>query len=80
MVQSESVSLLVNEDVSQKASLQSDGRHHTSVLTLCMTVTEDLTKYQCEVQCRGKTISRETTVRVTGEKLWLKDHHIHVTL
>lgn len=67
MVQSKSASLLVNEDVSQKASLQSDGRHHTSVLTLCMSVTEDLTKYQCEVQCRGKTISRETTVRVTGE-------------
>ena len=30
------------------------------------TVTEDLAKYQCEVRCRGKTISRETTVRVTG--------------
>lgn len=72
---SESVSLLVNEDLSEQASLQSDGEHHTSVLTVCLTVTEDLTKYQCVVMCRGESISRETIVKVKGEK----QKHIIIT-
>lgn len=67
VVQSESVSLLLSEDLSDQACLSSDGRHHTSVLTVCLTVTEDQTKYQCVVLCRGKSFSRETTVRVKGE-------------
>ncbi|XP_038550691.1 uncharacterized protein LOC119884331 isoform X3 [Micropterus salmoides] len=62
-VQSESVSLLVSEDLSEQACLQSDDRHHTSVLTVCLTVAEDLTKYRCVVLCRGKSFSRETTVQ-----------------
>lgn len=65
---SECVSLLNNEDVSEQASLQSDGQHHTSVLTVCLAVTQDLTKYQCVVMCRGESISRETVVKVKGEK------------
>ena len=64
---SESVSLLLSEDLSDKACLQSDGTHHTSVLTVCLTVTEDLTEYQCEVLCRGKSYRRKTTVKVKGE-------------
>nr|XP_046238142.1 signal-regulatory protein beta-1-like [Scatophagus argus] len=70
--QSESVSLLDREDLSEHASLQSDGRNHTSVLTVCLTVAEDLTKYQCVVRCRGKSFSRETTVRVKVEPSFLQ--------
>lgn len=66
-VQSESGSLLVGEDLSEQACLLSDGRRHTSVLTVCLTVTEDLTTYQCVVLCRGKSFSKKTTVRVKGE-------------
>lgn len=66
-VPSESDSLLVSEDLSEQACLQSDGRRHTSVLTVCLAVTEDLTKYQCVVLCRGKSFSRKTTVQVKGE-------------
>ncbi|XP_059186132.1 uncharacterized protein LOC131969033 [Centropristis striata] len=71
-VQSESASLLVSEDLSEQACLQSDGRHHTSVLTVCLTVTEDLTRYQCVVLCRGKRFSRKTTVRVKVEPSFLQ--------
>ncbi|XP_038550689.1 uncharacterized protein LOC119884331 isoform X1 [Micropterus salmoides] len=71
-VQSESVSLLVSEDLSEQACLQSDDRHHTSVLTVCLTVAEDLTKYRCVVLCRGKSFSRETTVQVKVEPSFLQ--------
>ncbi|TNN88259.1 Natural cytotoxicity triggering receptor 3 ligand 1 [Liparis tanakae] len=60
---SESVSLLADEDLSARACLQSNGTCHTSVLTVCLTVDEDQTEYQCLVLCRGKTFSRKTTVR-----------------
>ncbi|GLD65952.1 uncharacterized protein AKAME5_001738500 [Lates japonicus] len=67
VVESESIPLMVSEDLSEEACLHSDGKHHTSVLTVCLAVTEDLNKYQCVVLCRGKTFIRETTVRVKGE-------------
>ncbi|KAI3370498.1 hypothetical protein L3Q82_025260, partial [Scortum barcoo] len=72
VVQSESASLLLTEDLSKQACLQSDGRHHTSVLTVCLSVTEDQTKYQCVVLCRGKSFSRETTVQVKVEPSFLQ--------
>ncbi|XP_078105480.1 EKC/KEOPS complex subunit TP53RK isoform X1 [Sander vitreus] len=72
VVQSESDPLLVSEDLSEQACLQSDGTHHTSVLTVCLTVNEDLTKYQCVVLCRGKSISRKTTVQVKVEPSFLQ--------
>ncbi|KAF1392206.1 hypothetical protein PFLUV_G00050180 [Perca fluviatilis] len=72
VVQSESDPLLVSEDLSEQACLQSDGTHHTSVLTVCLTVNEDLTKYQCVVLCRGKSVSRKTTVQVKVEPSFLQ--------
>ncbi|KAA8593629.1 hypothetical protein FQN60_009745 [Etheostoma spectabile] len=72
VVQSESDPLLVREDVSDQACLQSDGTHHTSVLPVCLTVNEDLTKYQCVVLCRGKIINRNTTVQVKVEPSFLQ--------
>lgn len=74
----DSVPLMLKEDLSEQASLQSDGRHHTSVLTVCLTVADDPTDYLCVVQCRGKSFRRETAVRVKGEQLWIQEHHIHV--
>lgn len=65
--QSESGPLLVTEDLSDQACLQSDGRQHTSVLTVCLPVTEDQSKYRCVVLCRGKSFSREITVSVKGK-------------
>lgn len=64
--QSESDSLL-SSDLSDQASLQSYGRHHISVLTVCLAVTEDQAKYRCLVHCRGKFFSKETTVQLRGE-------------
>lgn len=64
--QSESDSLLTS-DLSDQASLQSYDRHHISVLTVCLSVTEDLAKYRCLVHCRGKCFSKETTVQLRGE-------------
>uniref|UniRef100_A0AAQ5ZPI8 Ig-like domain-containing protein n=1 Tax=Amphiprion ocellaris TaxID=80972 RepID=A0AAQ5ZPI8_AMPOC len=65
-------SLLVAEDLSEKASLQSDGKRHTSVLKVCLTVAEDLSRYRCVVQCRGRSFSRETTVKVKVEPSFLQ--------
>ncbi|XP_031731474.1 CD276 antigen-like [Anarrhichthys ocellatus] len=79
-VQSESVSLLVGEDLSEQACLQSDGTCHTSVLTVCLTVVEDRTEYHCVVLCRGKSFCRKTTVRVKGGKLVPRAYCIHITL
>lgn len=72
VVQSECDSLLLSEDLSEQACLQSDGRHHTSVLTVCLSVTEDLTEYQCVVLCRGKCIKRNTTVPVKVEPSFIQ--------
>ncbi len=69
---SESASLLDSQDLSENATLHSHGRQYTSVLTVCLTVAEDLTTYQCVVQCRGQSFSKETTVSVKGE------HHVVV--
>lgn len=66
-VQSETVSLLFSEDLSDQASLQSEGKHHTAVLTVCLTVTEDCTRYQCVVQWGTRSVSREATVKVKGQ-------------
>lgn len=63
---SESDSLL-SSDLSDEASLQSYGRHHISVLKVCLSVTEDLAKYRCLVHCRGKCFIKETTVQLRGE-------------
>ncbi|TKS71178.1 Natural cytotoxicity triggering receptor 3 ligand 1 B7 -like protein 6 [Collichthys lucidus] len=68
----DSVPLMLKEDLSERASLQSDGRHHTSVLTACLTVAGDPTDYLCVVQCRGKSFHRETTVRVKVEPSFLQ--------
>lgn len=64
---SETEPVLAAEDLSEQTSLQSESRHHVSVLTVCLTVSEDLTTYQCVVFYRGKRITRETTVKVKGE-------------
>ena len=66
---SEGGSLLGGGDLSDQACLLSDCEHHTSVLTVCLTVSEDRTQYQCEVLCRGQSITRVTTVRVKGEEV-----------
>lgn len=67
-VLSESALLLVYEDdVSDTASLKSEGKEHISVLPVCLRVSEDKTRYQCVVQCRGKTVSREIEVQVKVE-------------
>ncbi|XP_071329198.1 signal-regulatory protein beta-1-like [Trachinotus anak] len=72
VVPSESVSLLLREDVSEQACLHSEGKHHTSVLTVCLSVTDDLNRYQCVVLCRGRSFNRETTVRVKVEPSFLQ--------
>lgn len=64
-------SLLETEDVSERACLQSDGKNHTSLLPVFLTVTEDQTKYQCVVWCKDRSFRRETTVKVKGEQFWL---------
>ncbi|XP_010784497.1 uncharacterized protein [Notothenia coriiceps] len=69
---SEGGSLLGGGDLSDQACLLSDCQHHTSVLTVCLTVSEDRTQYQCEVLCRGQSITRVTTVRVKVEPSFLQ--------
>ncbi|KAJ4940859.1 hypothetical protein JOQ06_027151 [Pogonophryne albipinna] len=69
---SEGGSLLGGGDLSDQACLLSDCEHHTSVLTVCLTVSEDRTQYQCEVLCRGQSITRVTTVRVKVEPSFLQ--------
>ncbi|XP_034545341.1 uncharacterized protein LOC117816986 [Notolabrus celidotus] len=72
-VPSESAPLLVREDdMSHKASLKSHGDEHISVLPVCLSVTEDKTRYLCVVQSRDKTVSRETTVQVKVEPSLLR--------
>ncbi|CAI5689117.1 unnamed protein product [Oreochromis niloticus] len=69
VIQSESGSsdsLLETEDLSEQACLQSDGKNHTSVLPVFLTVTDDQTKYQCVVWCKDRSFRRETTVKVKG--------------
>ncbi|CAK6966085.1 uncharacterized protein LOC125885525 [Scomber scombrus] len=58
---------LLGKDLSEQASLSSYGRDHTSVLSVCLSVTEDQTRYQCVVQCNNKSFSKETTVDVKVE-------------
>ncbi|XP_026023461.1 signal-regulatory protein beta-1-like [Astatotilapia calliptera] len=75
VIQSESGSsdsLLETEDLSERASLQSDGKNHTSLLPVFLTVTEDQTKYQCVVWCKDRSFRRETTVKVKVEPSFLK--------
>lgn len=79
VVSSESASLLLSEDLSEQACLHSEGRHHTSVLTVCLSVTDDLSEYKCVVLCRGRSFKRETTVRVKGQSLKLQELIIHGT-
>ncbi|KAM7423373.1 hypothetical protein PAMA_011097 [Pampus argenteus] len=64
--------LLLRDDLSDQACLLSDGKHHTSVLTVCLSVTEDQVLYQCVVVCRGKTYPRETTVGLKVEPSFLQ--------
>ncbi|KAK2821015.1 hypothetical protein Q5P01_023974 [Channa striata] len=64
--------LLVSEDVSESATLHSDGEHHTTVLTVCLTVFDDLRKYRCVVMWRGESIIRETTVKVKEKPSFLQ--------
>ncbi|KAK5911852.1 hypothetical protein CesoFtcFv8_001786 [Champsocephalus esox] len=59
-------------DLSDQACLLSDCEHHTSVLTVCLSVSEDRTRYLCEVLCRGQSITRGTTVRVKVEPSFLQ--------
>ncbi|XP_029990188.1 uncharacterized protein LOC115419512 [Sphaeramia orbicularis] len=70
--QTEDTALLDRTDVSEQARLESDGRRHMSILSVCLTITEDRTRYQCEVQWRQETIIRETTVRVNEEPSFLQ--------
>lgn len=69
VVSLESASLLLSEDLSEQACLHSEGRHHTSVLTVCLSVADDLSKYECVVLCRGRSFKREATVRVKGQSI-----------
>ncbi|CAJ1051828.1 uncharacterized protein LOC117816986 [Xyrichtys novacula] len=61
-----------DEDLSHTASLETDGKKHIAVLPVCLSIKEDKNKYQCVVQCRGKTISREVTVQVQVEPTLLQ--------
>ncbi|XP_029908277.1 signal-regulatory protein beta-1-like [Myripristis murdjan] len=70
--QSEAEPVLAAEDLSEQTTLQSESRHHVSVLTVCLTVSEDLTTYRCVVFYRGKRITRETTVKVKVEPSFLQ--------
>ncbi|KAM4625948.1 signal-regulatory protein beta-1-like [Polymixia lowei] len=70
--QSELDPVLTTEDLSDQATLQSESRHHVSILTVCLTVSEDPTTYQCVVLYRGKKITRETTVTVKVEPSFLQ--------
>ena len=58
---------LLDKNLSEQASFSSYGRDHTSVLPVCLSVTEDQTRYQCVVLCNNKRFSKETTVHVKGE-------------
>lgn len=62
--QSDSVSLLVSEELSDQACLRSDGNLPTSVLTVRLAVRDDLNTYRCVVVCRGRSFVKETTVSV----------------
>uniref|UniRef100_A0A3B4A1A4 Ig-like domain-containing protein n=1 Tax=Periophthalmus magnuspinnatus TaxID=409849 RepID=A0A3B4A1A4_9GOBI len=63
----EAVALLSWDDVTEGVSLESDGSHHTSVLSLRLSTSEDKSRYRCVVRCKSQTFTRETTVHVKGE-------------
>ncbi|XP_055016560.1 signal-regulatory protein beta-1-like [Boleophthalmus pectinirostris] len=68
----EEAALLYWEDVNERASLESDGSHHTSVLSLCLSTSEDKSRYRCVVHCKSKTFTRETTVHVKVQPSFLQ--------
>lgn len=72
VVQSEEDPLLHWEDVSEWASLESGGSHHTAVLSVCLSIREDRSRYRCEVHWRDQRVTRETTVRVRVEPSFLQ--------
>lgn len=69
---SEAISLLHWDDLSSRTSLESEGRHHTSALSLCLSTSEDKSRYRCEVHWNGQTFTRETTVHVKVEPSFLQ--------
>ncbi|KAL0977842.1 hypothetical protein UPYG_G00162030 [Umbra pygmaea] len=56
--------LMSQEDLSDQANIQSEGRHQVSILPICLSVKEDMSQYQCVVLYRGHKITRETTANV----------------
>ncbi|CAN9512135.1 unnamed protein product [Ophioblennius macclurei] len=70
--QGESVPLLLSQDVSDQARLLSHGKHHIAVLSVCVPVTEDVSRYQCEVTFSGSSFRRQTTVRVKVKPSFLQ--------
>ncbi|KAJ7999589.1 hypothetical protein DPEC_G00195980 [Dallia pectoralis] len=69
---SQSEALLSREDLSDQANTSSEGTLHVSTLTICVSVKEDMTKYQCVVQYGGKRIIRETPVSVQVNPTFLQ--------
>lgn len=71
-VDSEVVSLLQWDDLSERGSLESNGSHHISVLSLCLSTSEDKSRFKCEVHWNGRTMTRETMVHVKVEPSFLQ--------
>lgn len=67
---SQSTALLSRKDLSDQANIHSEGMHHVSTLSVCLSVSEDQAKYLCVVLYRGRRITRETTVSVKGNVIW----------
>ncbi|KAJ0023330.1 hypothetical protein NQD34_003229 [Periophthalmus magnuspinnatus] len=68
----EAVALLSWDDVTEGVSLESDGSHHTSVLSLRLSTSEDKSRYRCVVRCKSQTFTRETTVHVKVQPSFLQ--------
>ncbi|KAK7915416.1 hypothetical protein WMY93_011177 [Mugilogobius chulae] len=71
-VESEAVSLLHWENLKEQASLESNGSHHTSILSLCLSTNEDRSVYKCVVHWKSQTFTRETTVHVKVQPSFLQ--------